>query len=338
MVNPGVVKLLSEDDLKKIEINHRFEIEDNIGESIHVHYHNLRLDFDNTNFSELVYKVHQVVDEVINVDAFRSKEYDPLFLMTISEWLPFLKDVEEKDINLEDLWIDICSEDGIEEYRKLKDSRVLRALNGDIDEDNQRKQINSFGYGLSRMSNDARTKEILNSIKNDGYNDNYKIVITESNRIIDGQHRAAALLYLYGNIVVRVKKLIFQENIMVFNNYTYKNFNAREKENLVNFCNNHEEVFLYGAGHIAKYYYEILREFGISVDGFIVSKLDNNDSNRELFGKPIYDVMNFTNNFCNRKYGVVVSFDSRDFNINEIAYWGNITLYYPNHEYLRKEF
>lgn len=44
MINPGVISLASLQDFKNLCFPYRFEIEDNIGEAIHIHFKDIRLD------------------------------------------------------------------------------------------------------------------------------------------------------------------------------------------------------------------------------------------------------------------------------------------------------
>ena len=52
MSNPGVINLFS--IFKKTGIINRFQVEDNIGESIHIHINNFRIDLTIDEFYKLV--------------------------------------------------------------------------------------------------------------------------------------------------------------------------------------------------------------------------------------------------------------------------------------------
>ena len=50
--NPGVI-VLTKTQLRGTTMHHRLDIEDNIGEEMHIHYKNFRLDFTIEDFLEL---------------------------------------------------------------------------------------------------------------------------------------------------------------------------------------------------------------------------------------------------------------------------------------------
>jgi hypothetical protein len=50
--NPGVI-ILTKEQLRGTFMHHRLDIEDNIGEGIHIHYKNFRLDLTTKDFLKL---------------------------------------------------------------------------------------------------------------------------------------------------------------------------------------------------------------------------------------------------------------------------------------------
>lgn len=54
------------------------------------------------------------------------------------------------------------------------------------------------------------------------------------------------------------------------------------------FCKNHSSIYIYGAGKFARRYSLYLREMGIAINGFAVTKLDNDTS--IIDGYPIYQI------------------------------------------------
>lgn len=213
MINPGVVTLASLNNFAYVDFPYRFCIEDNIGESIHIHYKDIRLDLTIQEFRELAEKMTYCIDELIKVDGFSSRSFAPVHLVEISKYLPLLRSVESKEVFLEDIIVDTFDDDGNPAMLPLKYSRVYKALCGIFEENNRRNvQYNYFKKGeASKMSNMDRVLFNLEQIKKHGYP--YKgeyIRINEKNEIADGQHRAACLYFLHGNIKVPVKILHFE--------------------------------------------------------------------------------------------------------------------------------
>ena len=50
--NPGVI-VLTKTQLRDTQLHHRLDIEDNIGEEMHIHYKNFRMDYTVRDFLEL---------------------------------------------------------------------------------------------------------------------------------------------------------------------------------------------------------------------------------------------------------------------------------------------
>lgn len=203
MSNPGVITLST----KKLTNGEELRIEDNLGEAIHIHYEDIRLDLTVNEFRELVQTISNTICQLIDINNFNIKNYDPVFLDMFSETLTDLVAIEDDVINLEDIQIvrkGIC---GLPIIRGLKESHMYRALLGKSKEHDMFKQENMWNE-----TNEERLNKILESIKKQGYpyNNNYMIFFNEQNIIRDGQHRAACLFYLYGNQEVPIKRFKFK--------------------------------------------------------------------------------------------------------------------------------
>lgn len=61
MSNPGVIVLAS---LKK-PFPYRFEVEDNIGEAIHIHFQDMRIDLTVKEFLDITDKLQQILDNMV---------------------------------------------------------------------------------------------------------------------------------------------------------------------------------------------------------------------------------------------------------------------------------
>ena len=215
MINPGVVTLASLNNIEYLQFPYRFCVEDNIGEAIHIHYKDIRLDLSTKELRELSTALMQTVDDIVNIDGFHSEDFDPVFLVAFSSYLPRLKRVEHKEIFLEDILCDTFDEDGKPCLRNIKHSRVFKALCGLTTENDEHVvQFNHLKVATAeKMTNQERLMYDLEQVKKFGYPKGNDLItlFNDENVIRDGQHRAACLYYLYGNIKVPVRNLIFSE-------------------------------------------------------------------------------------------------------------------------------
>lgn len=214
MINPGVVSLASLQCVEKIQFPYRFEVEDNIGEAIHIHYKDIRLDLTVGEFNNLADKMYEIIDDIVGVESFSCKDFDPVVLVGISGALPRLKEVKYRSVHLEDIQVDTFDEDGNPILADISHSRVYKALNGiETENNNNSIQFNFFQPNATeKMSNKERVLFNLEKIKAQGYPYNNELIgINSANQIWDGQHRAACLYYLYGNIEVKVRELVWGE-------------------------------------------------------------------------------------------------------------------------------
>lgn len=214
MINPGVITLASLQNIENSKFPYRFDIEDNIGEAIHFHFKDIRIDLTVKEFCELAESMYKVIDNIVSVNGFSSKDFDPVNLIGISNGLPKLKEIKFRKILLEDIKVDTYDEKGFPIIASLAESRVVKALSGIEEENNQHTvQFNYFAQNdVEKISNKDRILFNLEMIKKNGYPYNNELIMVDSNnQIWDGQHRAACLYYLYGNIEVEVRELVFGE-------------------------------------------------------------------------------------------------------------------------------
>lgn len=203
MSNPGVITLS-----KKILSNGKdFRIEDNIGEAIHLHYGDVRVDLSVSEFKDIVNATQEALNKLVEANGFQVEDYDPYFLDMISDKLLDLEEVKDDVISLSDIKIVRRGFAGLPVVRKLKESHMYRALQGDTKEHEAYRQENRW-----KESNEERLNRILSSISENGYpfQNNYMIFFNNQNVIRDGQHRAACLYYLKGDIEVPIKRLCFK--------------------------------------------------------------------------------------------------------------------------------
>lgn len=204
MSNPSVIEL----SRKKTSLG-EFVIEDNIGESIHIHLEDFRIDLTIDELHSLAESCKVILNEFININNFDCDMLDASFLIDIAEYLPDLEEIIFDDINIKDLIIDTEILGFIPVYKNIKYSRIVKAINGNSREDDKRIQNNDFG-----IDNAKRTFLIYEDIKKNGYNYLAKRIVLFNNElnIRDGQHRAGALYCINNNCKIPALFLKFKNS------------------------------------------------------------------------------------------------------------------------------
>lgn len=203
MSNPGVI-LLSK---TRTECGD-FLIEDNLGEAVHLHLGNIRVDMTISDLNQLAEQCVDILDNFISLHKFSCKELDPIFLSQISYMLPDLQGVRRRMLEPNKFRVQIKNKFGIPVNRKIADSRISKALQGNPKEDDTFLQQENYIF----QSNAQRTDENLKVIEKEGYNPEKGMVVTFNgqNFIRDGQHRAASLYYLGRNDPIETLDLLFK--------------------------------------------------------------------------------------------------------------------------------
>ena len=221
MSNPGVITLANANSKKgKFQ---RFVIEDNIGESIHLHIDNMRVDFTVEEFLEFSKIIRKSLLDLNFIDGLNIDNFDEHFLMECSSYLPKVQSTEIEEVKLSSLKCVIHSR-----YRKdlnliklanISEIPAYKFLQGNRSDFLSYRQYNYFG-----MNNEKRLLELIKSIKNNGYPylDKYILLFNGEEIIRDGQHRAAVLAHLYG--------LDYKVKVMRFN-FSGKNHMMSIKKN-----------------------------------------------------------------------------------------------------------
>lgn len=214
MSNPAVTKLIM-DSIGGL----KFYMDDNIGESIHIHLDEFRLDLTCDEFNNLTVELKQAINGLVNVDGFDVGSIDPVFLaLFLASDLPHLKKIRFDMANLKDLNVSYRTKYGFKKITKLEKSRAFKALAGDGSENNDRRASHHIG-----QSSEERLNSIFNSIKDNGYpyNNNYIILYEDQFLIRDGQHRASCLYFLNGPIDIPVMRLYFDNNDISYYDLSY---------------------------------------------------------------------------------------------------------------------
>lgn len=214
MSNPAVITLAyTRTSLGK------FQVEDNLGEAIHLHLSEIRCDLSISEFEDLADAVGMALERFIKCEGFSINKFSSEFLFQLAEInaLSELSSLEEDTINLREIQVDTFNFLGFPTLKSLSQSRVIKALNGRPSENNKRNERNYYG-----QTNQQRLDNMLDSIKKNGYPYKGKkiVLLKGSNKIYDGQHRAACMYHLWGNKEVPILRITFLDNKLVKRNAT----------------------------------------------------------------------------------------------------------------------
>lgn len=211
MSNPAVIVLASNN--KKNGEFKRFQIEDNIGESIHLHIDNMRLDFTVKEFLAFSSMVRQSLNKLDFLRGYNLDDFDEHFLSECSFFLPKLKEISIIKMKISDLRCikrtKFFDDLYLTKLVKIEDTPVYKFLNTN---DTNYLKYPQFNYYNS--NNSTRISMLRKSITQ-GYPDNNKyIIIFNGQKIVkDGQHRLAILANLHGTEKeIEVMKFSFSGN------------------------------------------------------------------------------------------------------------------------------
>ncbi|MBQ7478171.1 MAG: hypothetical protein IJT01_04630 [Selenomonadaceae bacterium] len=180
MSNPGVICLA---DVQAGR--HRIRLEDNIGESIHLHLDGLRLDLTIEEFHELADKARRLMEEL--VEGVPTRRLDARFLLGMAWKLPELLEVRQEEAALESM--------SVEENGKLVPLAKCAIRTG---------LETGTGSAYPLLEGMRRNGGIL-------WGTDIVLADGGGNQILDGKKRAACLHFLKGNTRLRVLVLRFQE-------------------------------------------------------------------------------------------------------------------------------
>lgn len=213
MSNPGVIELFGFGFKDNFVGSHSFRIEDNIGESIHFHFDNIRLDLTVKEFRKFADDMLDAINAIVNVKGFDARKQDLEFLFRRAELLPWLREVRIEYMPVKNIIVDTLDKDGNTVFRYIKHSRVVKSLRGDYAENDTHQQQNFIG-----QNNQERLFSIFESVRKNGYpfNEEYITFFNNDNIIHDGQHRAGSIYVLNPEAVIPIQRWIFQNNMFSF--------------------------------------------------------------------------------------------------------------------------
>ena len=197
MSNPAVITLDNASS-KKGKFK-RFVIEDNIGESMHLHIDNMRVDFSINEFLDFSKMIRESLEDLDFLKGYKLENFDEYFLKECSTFLPKLQSIEIETIKLSKLKCIVHKDYKSDlRLRKLVDISEIPAykyLQGD-----KKEFLNYTQFNYKNIDNEQRLLALVESIKTNKYpyEDKYIVLFNGEDIIRDGQHRAAVLAHLYG--------------------------------------------------------------------------------------------------------------------------------------------
>jgi hypothetical protein len=205
MSSPGVTKLAKRHIGKT-----RVWLDDNIGESIHIHIDEFRLDLTIEEFSLLKKDILDALELLYPIEGLDIRKINPVFLsIFLIDRLPDIEKVTIDEVMLNDIFIPKTKLFIFKKLIPLKQSKVVKALHGDTKENDR--------YRRSHYNNQTSTERlnlVLDSLSKYSYpyNGKYIILYNDEMEVRDGQHRAACLLHLYGNIRIPIMRIYFRNS------------------------------------------------------------------------------------------------------------------------------
>ena len=180
-------------------------MDDNIGEAIHIHYGDFRLDLTNNELGRLCEELCEIINAYFNVELDFSKINPIYFEVMLRKNISHLTKVTLDSVRLKDM---LCPSNGI--YVKLPESKCVKALHGDSSDNDGPRASHHIG-----QSSQERLDAVYESITRNGYpyNGEYIIMYGDDNIIQDGQHRAACLWEIMGDISVPVMRFSFDNYV-----------------------------------------------------------------------------------------------------------------------------
>ncbi|MCR4651620.1 MAG: hypothetical protein K5662_07660 [Lachnospiraceae bacterium] len=239
MSNPGVIKLASE----KI-YNHNVWLDDNIGESIHLHIDDWRFDFSINSFEIFTRELTNVINNLVSLEDFDVNKWDIRFVHQLSPYIKYISKINKEECYLSKL--NVLNDNGI--MINLTECSRVKALQGTININDTKNRASNW----INETNESRLTNCLEYIKEHGYemSDNCITVVGRNNLIIDGWHRASCLYYLNGDIKLPVKKIYFKEDFVPLDEFHFPGFKIPQNS----------KVILYGAGKIGQMYYNQIKK------------------------------------------------------------------------------
>lgn len=211
MSNPAVITLDNASS-KKGKFK-RFVIEDNIGESMHLHIDNMRVDFTIDEFLEFSRMVRQSLEDLDILNGYDINDFDESFLKKCSKYLNNLVNIKIEKIKISDLKcihrFNPIKDLYLTKLVKIEDTSAYRYLKGVDKSFEMYPQYNYF-----KNDNIQRLESLKESLKKQyPLNNKYIILFNGQNIVMDGQHRIAILADIYGlDTDIEIMRFYFKGN------------------------------------------------------------------------------------------------------------------------------
>ena len=199
MSNPAVFELAKADIAGQ-----RICIEDNIGESIHLHIGLVRIDMTVKEFQNFALTLQKVFN-VVTPDFFDVEKYDAYFVERIASEITNLSTIEQTFLSLAEIKFCYETDSGFITC-KIVDSPAFKYYSG------EKYDLDKFeNNGDIFQSNAERADKVFTAVKNNVAK-NFRICVDEKNRILDGYLTVAALAKIHGiDTKVAVNRFKFEK-------------------------------------------------------------------------------------------------------------------------------
>lgn len=224
MSNPAVITLVDASNYKSKF--RRFVVEDNIGEAIHLHIDNMRIDFTVQEYLDFTSMIKCALNELEILPGFGLESFDEHFLKECAPYLSKLQKISIEGVKLSRLSCIVHSKYGSKRNSlklvPIHKTPAFKYLEGKTAAFKSYEQFNYFN-----VSNESRLLKTFESIKRNGYpfNDQHIVLFNGQDIVRDGQHRAAILAHLYG--------LDFKAKVVCFHFSGRNHLMKIKKENLI---------------------------------------------------------------------------------------------------------
>ena len=179
-------------------------IEDNIGESIHLHIGLVRFDMTVKEFQTAATTLQKILN-IVTPNFFDITHYDAYFIERIAENLKNISAVEEILLPISELKICFEGNNGKFISARVTESPYFKYYGG------EKINLELFeNRGNIFQSNSERADKVLIGVKSNPV-ESFKLCADTENRILDGCLTAAAMAYFYGETQkVRVNRFHFE--------------------------------------------------------------------------------------------------------------------------------